>query len=394
MFLTVLLIIIYVAFISLGLPDSLLGSAWPTIYEEMNVPISYGGIVSMIISGGTILSSLLSGKVIKKFGTGWITAISVLMTAVALLGFSVSNAYWMLCLMAIPLGLGAGSVDAALNNFVALHYEARHMSWLHCFWGIGATTGPVIVSACLKAGGDWQSGYGVISMLQFTLVFVLFVSLPLWKKAGEKSEKEPEEKRVKTENGTFSLIKVKGAKAALISCFFYCALEASAGLWGSSYLVMVKGVLAVKAAKWISLFYFGITFGRFLSGFLTMKLSNKQMIRLGQLIGMIGVVCFFLPFGVYIQLAGLFFLGLGCAPIYPCLLHETPDNFGAEVSQGMMGLQMACAYVGTTFMPTLLGFLAKHVSYKLYPVYLGILLGGMICAVEFLNKKVEKRKKK
>lgn len=393
MFLTVLLIIIYVAFISLGLPDSLLGSSWPTIYEQMNVPISYGGIVSMVISGGTILSSLFSGKVIKKLGTGWTTAISVLMTAIALLGFSVSNSYWMLCLMAVPLGLGAGSVDAALNNFVALHYEARHMSWLHCFWGIGATTGPVIVSACLKAGGDWQTGYGVISLLQFALVFVLFCSLPLWKKAGEKSEDVREEKEAKKETSTLALIKIKGAKAALISCFFYCALEASAGLWGSSYLVMVKGVSVVKAAKWISLFYFGITFGRFLSGFLTMKLSNKQMVRLGQLIGMVGVACFFMPFGVYMQLAGLFFLGLGCAPIYPCLLHETPNNFGAEVSQGMMGLQMACAYVGTTFMPTLLGFLAKHVSYKLYPVYLGILLFGMICAVECLNKKVANRLK-
>lgn len=390
MVLTVLLIIIYLAFISLGLPDSLLGSAWPSIYQELNVPISYGGIISMIISGGTILSSLVSGKVIKRLGTGWTTAISVFMTAAALLGFAVSSSYWMLCFLAIPLGLGAGSVDAALNNFVALHYEARHMSWLHCFWGIGATIGPVIISACLKAGGSWQSGYGVISMLQFALVAVLFCSLPLWKKAGETKGKEAKEAE-KTEGGIGRLIGLKGAKAALVSCFFYCALEASAGLWGSSYLVMVQGVSAQKAAKWISLFYFGITFGRFLAGFLTMKLTNQQMVRLGQAVSALGVICLLIPFGVFVQVLGLFLLGLGCAPVYPCLLHETPDNFGSEASQGMMGLQMACAYVGTTFMPTLFGFLAKHISYRLFPFYLGLLLFGMICMVECLNRKVEKK---
>lgn len=394
MIFTILLVIIYVAFISLGLPDSLLGSAWPSIYEELNVPVSYGGIISMMISGGTIVSSFFSGKVIKKLGTGWTTAISVLMTAVALYGFSIGNSYLFLCLMAIPLGLGAGSVDAALNNFVALHYKARHMSWLHCFWGIGATVGPVIISACLKAGGNWQSGYSVISMIQFALVLVLFVSLPLWKRAGKISEKGGETEADKAQQGTFSLIRQKGAKAAMLSCFFYCAMEASAGLWGSTYLVMVKGVLPVKAAQWISLFYFGITFGRFLSGFLTIRLTNKQVIRMGQSVAMIGVICFFLPFGIGVQLAGLFLTGIGCAPIYPCLLHETPDNFGQEASAGMMGLLMACAYVGTTFMPMLFGFLTKRTGYGLYPVYLGILLAGMVGAVECLNKKVENRKKK
>ncbi len=431
MFLTVLLIIIYLAFISLGLPDSLLGSAWPSIYQEMNVPISYGGIISMIISGGTIVSSLFSSKIIKKLGTGWTTGISVLMTAIALLGFSVSNEYWMLCALAIPLGLGAGSVDAALNNFVALHYQARHMSWLHCFWGIGATTGPVIISFCLKDGGNWQSGYGVISLIQFCLVVCLLCSISLWKKVegagkgmegkkgrleksklkedkiNEKKIKEnkineskiketkiPEGEAAKNETeemvnpGILGMLKLKGAKQALVGFFCYCAMEATAGLWGSSYLVMEKGVSPEQAAKWIALFYFGITFGRFLSGFFTIKLSNRQMVRLGQGVAGLGVVFLLVPFGLTVQLLGLFLIGLGCAPIYPSMLHATPDNFGSRYSQGIMGIQMACAYVGTTFMPPLLGILAKHVSYKLFPFYLGLILLVMIAAVEGLNRKV------
>ncbi|MBD5543853.1 MAG: MFS transporter [Lachnospiraceae bacterium] len=400
MFLTVLLIIIYLAFISLGLPDSLLGSAWPSVYQEMHVPISYGGIISMLISGGTIVSSLFSSKIIKKLGTGWTTGISVLMTAVALLGFSVSKEYWMLCLLAIPLGLGAGSVDAALNNFVALHYKARHMSWLHCFWGIGATTGPVILSFCLKDGGNWQSGYRVISLIQFCLVVCLFCSISLWKKVEgtegkkeqvEESETGKNQTEEKVNPGISGMLKLKGAKQALVGFFCYCALEASAGLWGSSYLVMEKGVSPEQAAKWIALFYFGITFGRFLSGFLTIKLSNRQMVRLGQGVAGIGIVFLLLPFGLAVQLLGLFFVGLGCAPIYPSMLHATPDNFGSKYSQGIMGIQMASAYVGTTFMPPLLGFLAKHVSYKLFPFYLGLILLVMIGAVEGMNRKVEKK---
>lgn len=392
MLLTVLLVIIYLAFISLGLPDSLLGSAWPSIYQEMNVPISYGGIISMIISGGTIVSSLFSGKIIKKLGTGWTTGISVLMTAVALWGFSVSREYWMLCLLSIPLGLGAGSVDAALNNFVALHYKARHMSWLHCFWGIGATTGPVIISLCLRDGGKWQSGYGVISLIQFCLVACLLCSISMWKKVeGTEQEKEQEKEGAPEEKvnlGILGMLKLKGAKQALVGFFCYCALEASTGLWGSSYLVMEKGVSPEQAAKWISLFYFGITFGRFMSGFLTIKLSNKQMVRLGQGVVGLGIVSLLLPLGLAAQLLGLFFIGLGCAPIYPSMLHATPDNFGSRYSQGIMGIQMACAYVGSTFMPPLLGFLAKHMSYKLFPFYLGLILLVMIGGVEGLNRKV------
>ncbi len=386
MVLTILLIIIYLSFISLGLPDSLLGSAWPSMYVRMGVPVSYAGIVSMIVAGGTIIASFFSEKIIRRLGTGKVTVISVSMTAVALFGVSVSRNFFELCIWAVPLGLGAGSVDAALNNYIALHYKAKHMSWLHCFWGIGATTGPVIMSYCLQYGGRWNQGYLTIGIIQFCLVAVLFLSLPLWKKVGEESAQLEETPKSSLKLG--ELLKLPGAKPALVSFFCYCSLEATAGLWGSSYLVIVKGIAAETAAKWISLFYFGITFGRFLSGFITMKLNQRQMIRLGQAILACGVMLLLLPFGSLLLLAGFFLIGLGCAPIYPSLLHETPVNFGSEHSQAIMGIQMACAYVGTTFMPLLFGMLAVHISYTLFPIYLGILLLLMIAMVEALHKRV------
>lgn len=386
MVLTLLLIIIYLSFISLGLPDSLLGSAWPSMYLRMGVPVSYAGIVSMIIAGGTIIASFFSEKIIRRLGTGKVTVISVSMTAVALFGFSLSHNFFELCIWAIPLGLGAGSVDAALNNYVALHYKAKHMSWLHCFWGIGATTGPVIMSFFLQYGGRWNRGYLTIGIIQFCLVAVLFFSLPLWKKVGEESAQVGEKQKSSLKLN--ELLKLPGAKPALVSFFSYCSLEATAGLWGSSYLVIAKGITAETAAKWISLFYFGITFGRFLSGFITMKLNQRQMIRLGQAILAGGVILLFLPFGNFVLLAGFFLIGLGCAPIYPSLLHETPVNFGSEHSQAIMGIQMACAYVGSTFMPPLFGLLAAYLNYTLFPVYLGIILLVMIAMVEALNKRV------
>lgn len=387
MILTLLLIIIYLSFISLGLPDSLLGSAWPSMYLRMGVPISYAGIISMIVAGGTIIASFFSEKIIRYLKTGKVTAISVLMTAVALFGFSISRNFIELCIWAVPLGLGAGSVDAALNNYVALHYKAKHMSWLHCFWGIGATTGPIIMSIFLQHGGAWNLGYLTISIIQFCLVAVLFISMPLWKKVVDESALTEEAERPSLKFA--ELLKLPGAKPALVSFFCYCSVESTAGLWGSSFLVIVKGITAETAARWISLFYFGITFGRFLSGFITLKLNQRQMVRMGQAILACGVMLLFLPLGNLVLITGFFLVGLGCAPIYPSLLHETPVNFGSEYSQAIMGIQMACAYVGTTFMPPLFGMIAANITYKLFPAYLGILLLMMIVMVESLNKKVK-----
>ncbi|MDR0638658.1 MAG: MFS transporter, partial [Spirochaetaceae bacterium] len=298
-----LLIIIYLSFISLGLPDSLLGSAWPSMYHSLNIPLHYAGFISMIIAGGTVVSSILSERIIRRFGTGIVTAISVLMTAAALIGFSFSHVFWALCLCSIPLGLGAGSVDAALNNYVALHYKARHMSWLHCFWGIGASLGPIIMAAFLINKNSWNLGYRTIGIIQFCLVAVLFASLPLWKKNC------PQKTQVQHNSMKFKqLFHIVGVKHVLVAFFCYCAIETVTGLWGSSYLVMAKNIPPEIAAQWIALYYIGITVGRFISGFGTMKLSNRQMIRLGQILIGSGIVVLILPFGNSVLLPGLFMM--------------------------------------------------------------------------------------
>jgi len=381
-----LLIIIYLSFISLGLPDSLLGSAWPSMYSSLNVPLHYAGYISMIVAGGTVISSVFSERIIRRFGTGIVTAVSVLMTAAALTGFAVFQSFFYLCLCAVPLGLGAGSVDAALNNYVALHYKARHMSWLHCFWGIGASIGPIIMSSFLIHQNSWNLGYRTIGIMQFCLVLLLFISLPLWKnnKSTENTTRHDSIKFTK-------LFSIVGVKEVLIAFFCYCTIETITGLWGASFLVMEKEIPPEIAAQWIALYYIGITFGRFLSGFVTMKLNNRQMIRLGQIIIGCGIIVLVLPFGNSTLLPGLFMIGLGCAPIYPSLIHETPKNFGSEYSQAIIGIQMASAYIGTTIMPPIFGRLASYMSFNIFPVFIGIILIIKIIMVEVLNRKIDNR---
>lgn len=378
-----LLIIIYLAFISLGLPDSLLGSAWPSMYGELNVAVSYAGIISMIIAGGTIISSLFSDRLIRRFGTGVVTVISVAMTAVALMGFSLSHSFWQLCLWGIPYGLGAGSVDAALNNFVALHYKSRHMSWLHCFWGVGATAGPYIMGLCLTRGLRWNSGYRAIGIIQFVLVACLLLSLPLWKAGEDDGNVENLEYK---EIGLRQTLGLPGAKAILTAFFCYCSLEATTGLWAGSFMVLHKGINMETAAKWASLFYLGITIGRFICGFITDRFGDRLMVRLGQFLAATGACLILLPVGNAAVLAGLILTGVGCAPIYPCLLHATPYNFGAEYSQSVMGMQMACAYVGTTLMPSLFGLLAEWIGVWFYPLYLLAFVAGMSVMTERMNR--------
>lgn len=387
MFTALLLIIIYLSFISLGLPDSLLGSAWPSMYGLLNVPLHYAGFISMTIAGGTVISSIFSARIIRRFGTGIVTAASVLTTAAALMGFSYSHNFLLLFFCAVPLGLGAGSVDAALNNYVALHYKARHMSWLHCFWGVGASLGPIIMSSFLIHKKSWTLGYRTISAIQFFLALALFVSLPLWKSSNT-AERPSRHNSIKF----IKLLSITGVKQALMAFFCYCAIETTTGLWGASFLVMEKNVSPEIAAQWIALYYAGITFGRFISGFITMKLTNRQMIRLGQIISGCGVVVLVLPFENNTLLPGLFMIGLGCAPVFPSLLHETPENFGGEHSQAIMGIQMASAYVGTTLMPPIFGRLASHTGFNIFPIFIGAALIIMIIMVETLNKKIDNRK--
>lgn len=384
---SLLLGLIYLAFMSLGLPDALLGSAWPTMYPLLNVPVSYAGVVAMIIAGNTIVSSLNTNRVITKFGTGLVTTVSVLMTAVALIGFSLSSAFWMLCLWAVPYGLGAGAVDAALNNFVALHYASKHMSWLHCFWGVGASVGPYIMSYSLTVNNSWESGYLIVGTLQIILTVILFFTLPIWKKQAQlKGESQTgASKHLQIHQA----LRIKGVKQVLIAFFGYCALEATAGLWASSYLTLHRGIDVEAAAGWASLFYLGITFGRLLNGFIADGLGNRNMIRIGLSIIAVGLLAVILPLQIsLLTLGGLVLMGLGCAPVYPCIIHETPRNFGPENSQAIIGIQMASAYVGTTFMPPLFGVLANYVTIALYPVFLSLFLVLMFVMTEKLNRLV------
>ncbi|MDR0294366.1 MAG: MFS transporter [Oscillospiraceae bacterium] len=381
-----LLVIIYIAFISLGLPDSLLGSAWPSMSVQMDAPVSCAGVISMIIAGGTIISSLLSDRLTKKLGAGLVTAASVAATAAALFGFSVSGSVPQLCLWAVPYGLGAGAVDAALNNYVALHYAARHMSWLHCFWGVGASISPYIMGYCLTNGYTWSGGYRVVSVLQAALTAVLFFSLPLWKKRkGGLSGGQGHGKALSFPQ----IFRIKGVKLVLPAFFGYCALETTAGLWASSYLVLERGIGVETAAGYASFFYLGITIGRFLCGFFAGRAGDFRLIRAGIAVILAGIAAVWLPAGTErVCLYGLIVIGFGCAPIYPSVIHATPVNFGADNSQAVIGVQMASAYFGSTFMPPLFGLAANHIGMGLYPLFLLLFALLMLVMTESLRKTV------
>ena len=402
---TLFLIVIYAAFISLGLPDSLLGVAWPVAQKEFGASLGDAGIISMVISVGTVVSSLFSSKLLKRFGVGKVTAVSVLMTALALLGFSFVPAFVFMILLAIPLGLGAGAVDSGLNEYVAEHYESRHMSWLHCFWGVGAMAGPLIMSQYMSLGVDWRMGYLTVAIIQFVLVAVLIATLPLWNKVAEKTSQKKQEADANGENpgepereadldppiasgkgGFLGPLKIKGAKVALISFFLYCGVEMTLGLWGSSFLITEKGIDAAAAAQWVSLYWGGLTAGRLVSGFLAIRFNNQQMIRIGELTVLLGVVCLLLPLPQFVCLIGFILVGAGCAPIYPCMLHETPVRFGKEDAQSMMGFQMAVCYTGSTLLPPFFGLVATKVNVGLLPVFLLVYIVIMLVSSEASNR--------
>ena len=380
---SLLIAIIYISFVSLGLPDALLGASWPMMQVEFGVPVSYAGGISLIIAIGTVVSSLMADRLIKWMNSGKITAISTAVTAVALFGFSVSREFWQLCLWAIPYGLGAGCVDAALNNYVAVHYASRHMSWLHCMWGLGASIGPYIMGAALAGGMDWSSGYGIICVVQLVLTAALFFTLPLWKTSGSNAESPAARKPLTMKQ----IVGLKGAKEVMLAFFCYCGLEQCCILWGSSYFVMVNGLDEETAASLASIFMLGLTFGRLVSGFLTYKINDTNMIRLGEGIIVAGVLAMVLPLGIESTLTGMALMGLGCAPIYPCIIHSTPAHFGEENSQAIIGVQMASAYVGICVIPPLFGLVANHIGAFLLPGYLAAVLALMILMSEALNRK-------
>ena len=387
-----LIALVYLSFISLGLghAGSLFGSVWPVMQTELSVPLYFAGIITMIIAGCTIISSLLSDRLIKRFSTGLITAVSALLTALALFGFSVSNSFWLLCIWAIPYGFSSGALDVALNNYVALHFASRHMNWLHGFWGVGAATGPYIMSYYLISGLDWGGGYRTVAIVQITLAALLFISLPLWKRPQAINSKE---QRSSPALNLSQVIRIRGVKYILIAFFSYCALESATGLWASSYLVLNRGISSGVAARYASLFFIGITAGRFFGGLISNKIGNRNMIRIGVCVIIVGIVAVWLPITAdWLCLNGLIIIGLGCAPVFPSIIHATPENFGKKDSQAIVGVQMASAYAGSTTMPPLFGFIANNINIGLYPVFLLMMALLMLFMTEKLNKETGKNK--
>ncbi|MFH1513677.1 MAG: MFS transporter [Bacillota bacterium] len=382
---TGLLLIIYLAFISLGLPDSMLGTSWTVMHADVGAPIALAGAIAMVISGGTIISSLLSSRVVRRFGTRHVVTVSVTMTALALFGFSVSRSVWMLILFAIPLGFGAGAVDAALNNFVALHYKPRHMNWLHCFWGIGATGGPLVLAFFLGTNNGWRSGYVTIGIVQSALVLGLLASMPLWKHAGGPGSGAAFGGVEFISNR--QAFRLRGVKASLFTFLCYCSLETGTGLWAASYLTTQRGITPVNAAFWTSLYYGGITAGRFINGLLAEKIKGENLIRGGLMVIAAGVATLLLPLPPVFCMIGLILIGLGCAPIYPSMIYLVPGRFGKAASQSVIGLSMACAYVGTTFMPPLIGAVSTALTLSILPYALLVFLAGMALSSETVNRR-------
>lgn len=381
---TLLLVVIFADFISLGIPDSLFGSAWPAIYTEFGLPVSWAGCVTALISCCTIVSSLMSSRVIRRFGTGMVTAASVWMTALSLLGFSLSDGFFWLCLLAVPLGLGAGSVDTALNNYVALHYKAVHMNLLHCFYGIGVSLSPALMSWALSGTGGWRGGYRTVAWIQIAIAVLATASLPLWKRAASRDAEQGEETAE-----TMSIGKLAGmpkVRAVWMMFFGSCALEYTAGIWGSTFLVNCRGMAVEAAAGCTTFYYIGMALGRFLSGVLSGRLHSRKLIAIGQAVTAAAVLLLLLPLPRAFAVIGLFGVGLGNGPVFPNLLHLTPENFGRKLSGAVMGSQMASSYVGITLMPALFGVLANRIGVGLFPGWLLAMFALMLLGTGLLAR--------
>lgn len=367
---TLLMLIIYIAFISLGIPDSLLGSAWPAMYQELALPISYASVISTLTCAGTVISSLVSAPMIRRLGTGKVTALCTSLTAAALFGFSISHNLLWLCLFAVPLGFGGGSIDVALNNYVALHYGPTCMSLLHCFYGVGVSISPTLMSFALSDDMNWRRGYRTMFFIQAAIAVICILALPLWNKAASESE---EEETVTESPGLFTLLKQHTVR---ISCCIFvasCALEAVGLVWGSTFLVKVKGVQEDTAAALITFYFVGLTCGRLLSGILNLKMKVAKVTMLGQYVILAAIIILFLPLPTYASIVGLFLVGLGNGPVYPNISYLTPQVFGKERSQAVIGIQMAMSYVGFMLAPILFGQIAQHITVKLFVPYLACL---------------------
>lgn len=386
---TILLIIILISFLGVGVPDSALGTAWPAIYTEFNLPISIAGYITVTISICTVISSLFSATLVKKFGTGVVTAVSTILTVMALFGFSISNHVVFLFLCAIPLGLGAGSIDSALNGFVSLHYRASQVSFLHCFYGLGVAVTPYLMSLALHDGNDWRKGYQMVTLIQGIIAIVTVVALPLWKKVEKKQIEEAEEE---TKAVSFiELVKVPAIRWAGFVFLFSCAVELTSGAWSTTYFVETKHILPERAARVSILFYAGLTLGRLLSGILVETFGAWKMIWSSSFIILIAIIGMSLPLPIGVCAVALFLIGLGVGPLFPNLTHLTPKNFGKEISLSVMGLQSAFSYIGIMVLPPLFGILADRCSTVIFPYYLFVLFLLYIISIVMLVRWLKKQ---
>ncbi len=369
---TLLIIIIYITFIGIGIPDSLFGAAWPAIYPDFQVPLSNANFVTLIVACGTVISSMFSAIIINKLGTAKVTAFSTLMTAFALFGYSLSGHVWMLCIFAIPLGLGAGAIDTALNNYVALHYKASHMSFLHCFGNIGTCISPYFMSLALSGTAGWRGGYRIMFFFQFVIGMLSLITMPLWNKVAQKSENTDVSHSAESEARTLTLKELFHLPSLKIMwCIFFtsCAIEYTCGIWGSTFLVESKFLAVETAAQVTALYFFGMTLGRFLSGVISIKWSSWRIIRVSQGILAVAILLLLLPFSTQVSAIALFLVGLGNGPIFPNLAHLTPQIYGKDISQSVIGTQMTFSYLGIMLAPALFGLLAQFFSTGLFPYY-------------------------
>ena len=380
---TILLIVIYIAFIGLGIPDSLFGTAWPAIYTEYGLPISLGGVITMVTFIGTTISSLLSARLIRKFGTARLTAGCTLLTALALLGFSFSHSFVVLIILAVPLGLGAGSIDTALNNYVASHYNASQMSFLHCFYGVGVTVSPFILTLVFRNDTNWRRGYGIATIIQFAIAAIVIFSLPLWKRVRDKNEIS--ESAIKSLS-VIEASKIRGVKVMWLLFLCTCSIELTVGAWSSTFLVESRGATEELAAGTITFYYLGMTSGRFLSGVLARKIHSRTIITIGSVILGIALLMLTITNNSYIAIAALFLIGLGNGPLFPNLNYLTPEQFGEERSAALIGAQMAVANIGIVISPLLFGFLGQALGMGLFGYYLLFFYGFLVIGV-ILNRK-------
>ncbi|MBR4785594.1 MAG: MFS transporter [Fibrobacter sp.] len=383
-----LLVVIYVAFIGLGLPDTVLGAAWPLMQRDMHAPLSAAGLLSIIVSVGTIVSSLLTPKLLRLIGTGKLVFVSIALTALASVGYGFSTAFWMMCLFAIPMGIGAGAIDVSLNNFAAIHLESKHTSWLHASWGIGACLGPALLAGSAFFGFGWRGAYEMVAFLLAIIAVMMLASLPMWKRR-ERGDSRLQQTSSTPDISLRAALRVPGMKLSFLTFFFYSSLEISTSLWCGTYLV-ARGFEPEVGALAVSLMFASVMVGRILSGFFAIRFTDMRLVHAGIAIVVVGCLVLVFPLPLWVTPVCICLLGLGCAPVYPSLIHATPARFGEELSGRAISIQMAGSYLGSIIMPPAFGFVASHFSVIVWPIALAFFVGSLllcVCLLDYVTRR-------